>query len=509
MKKLVVSSALMIALMLTLVLSMVALAAPAAQDAPPADDTGDAGLAGVYVSAVYPAADASGLVQVLELYENQNAQLLSFYLGKEAPIVEQGTWASDGGATVVLTLTGQVDQPYDTPSVTTYTVDGDRLVDGNFMLAKLPQVTPADMESGDVPLLPDEPPTSADPSGVYVSSVYPAADASGMLQLLALYADNNAQLSSIYVGKDAPIVEFGTWQLTEDGDVELSVTGTIDQAYAEPSVTTYTRGGDALDDGLFVFGKLPEFTPEEMDAMAAAPAADDSAMSGVYVSPVYPAADAPGLITVLALYANKNAEQTSIYLTKGAISEVGTWEFNATDTLTVTLTGAADKTYDAPAVTVYAVDGEALSDGPFVLTMLPEVTPEEMDAMTAPAAETASESGPAVEAAATPVAVYQSDVMPAASSPGRIITLTLNSDNTVVMATDFMNDEPLIIEVGTWEEGADNQFTVSITGTPEEEYSEPDVITFEQQDDQIVAVEYDVTMWGSAGLTLTAVASEE
>ena len=78
MKKLVVSSALMIALMLTLVLSMVALAAPAAQDAPPADDTGDAGLAGVYVSAVYPAADASGLVQVLELYENQNAQLLSF-----------------------------------------------------------------------------------------------------------------------------------------------------------------------------------------------------------------------------------------------------------------------------------------------------------------------------------------------------------------------------------------------------------------------------------------------
>ena len=77
------------------------------------------------------------------------------------------------------------------------------------------------------------------------------------------------------------------------------------------------------------------------------------------------------------------------------------------------------------------------------------------------------------------------------------------------MATDFMNDEPLIIEVGTWEEGADNQFTVSITGTPEEEYSEPDVITFEQQDDQIVAVEYDVTMWGSAGLTLTAVASEE
>ena len=50
---------------------------------------------------------------------------------------------------------------------------------------------------------------------------------------------------------------------------------------------------------------------------------------------------------------------------------------------------------------------------------------------------------------------------------------------------------------------------VSITGTPEEEYAEPDVITFVQQDDQIVAVEYAVTLWGEAGLTLTAVAAGE
>jgi len=89
----------------------------------------------------------------------------------------------------------------------------------------------------------------------------------------------------------------------------------VEQAYAEPSVTTYSRGGDALDDGLFVFNLLPTVTPEDLDATSAAPAATESAVAGVYVSPVYPAADAPGLITVLALYANGNAEQTSINLT--------------------------------------------------------------------------------------------------------------------------------------------------------------------------------------------------
>ncbi len=83
MRKLVVTSALMLALLLTLAISVVAVAAPALQDAPAADSAEGASVAGVYVSAVYPAADASGLVQVLELYENQNAQLLSFYLVKK------------------------------------------------------------------------------------------------------------------------------------------------------------------------------------------------------------------------------------------------------------------------------------------------------------------------------------------------------------------------------------------------------------------------------------------
>lgn len=500
--------ALALAAALSLAFTLAASAAPASQAAvaaaaamPAAAAT--AGLAGVYVSQVSPAADAMGLVQVLELYENQNAQLLSFYLGKEAPIVEQGTWASDDGATVVLTLTGQGDQPYAAPAVTTYTVDGATLATGGVLFDRLPQVTPADLDAGDTPALPDEPPASDDPAGVYVSALYPAADAAGMLQLLTLYADGNAQVSSIYVAKDAPVVEFGAWQLTDAGDVEVSLTGTVDEAYSEPAVTTYLRGGDGLDDGLFVFARLSEVTSAELAALAAAPA--PHAVAGYYVSPAYPAADAPALITVLSLFANQNAQQDSIYVGKATITEQGGWKVDAAGVLTVTLTGTADDTYASPSVAVYVVDGAMLVDGAFVLNKLREVTPAEMDAMTAPAAEPATAITATAAAAVTPVAVYQSDVLPAASSPGRLITLTLNSDNSLTMVADYLNGEAPITQAGAWAEGDDGRLTVTLTGAPGETDAKPEVIVFAQEDGQLVAVEYDLAMWGEEGLTLAAV----
>ena len=478
MKRQSVFAALLAAIVLTLVVAVVALAAPA---------TGDP--SGVYVSNVYPAADASGLVTVLALYPNNNAQEYSYYLGKDAPVVEVGTWESTGDA-VTLTLTGTPEKAYDKPSVTVYQRDGDALVDGLFVLNKLTEVTPAEMDAGTVAAPSDVAPTSEDPSGTYVSNVYPAADASGMLQVLSMFDNNVAQMSSIYLGKDAPIDEIGTWKLTKDGAVAVTLTGTAEKKYSKPAVTTYTRSGDALVDGVFVLNLLDTITPEEMNAMVAAQGTDPS---GTYVSSVYPAADGPGLITVLALFPNNNAEQTSIYLTKGAIGEIGTWELGAGNALTVTLTGTPDKKYEKPATSVYKLDGETLTDGPFVLNKLHEITPAEMDAMTAPEPTVTLE----------PVAFFQSDVMLAADSPGRVISLTVYSDGTIAMSTDFMNDEPPIEEVGTWEIGADDRLTISITGAPDGEYAKPDVIIFEKQDDQIVAVEYDKAMWGSEGLTLT------
>jgi uncharacterized lipoprotein NlpE involved in copper resistance len=40
--------------------------------------------------------------------------------------------------------------------------------------------------------------------------------------------------------------------------------------------------------------------------------------------------------------------------------------------------------------------------------------------------------------------------LPAADTPGRMIMLSLNGDNTASMSVDFMNNQPLVVENGSW-----------------------------------------------------------
>ena len=453
-----------------------ALAAPAAQEA--AADTTQ-----VWMSDVYPAADAPGMLQMVALYPNNAAEVVSIYLTKGA-IVETGTWEAGDDGAITVTLTGNSEREYDEPVTMSFTSEDGMLSDGVFSYHLLDEVTPEEMDamtSGEGEAAAAEGTEThemGDIGRVWVSNVYPAADASGLVTVLALYDNGNMEQTSIYLGKGAT-TEVGTWEEDADGAVAVTITGTTDKEYDEPQSTTYQHMGDTLVDGAFVLTLWPEVTPDDMAA-----ATDPS---GTYATNVYPAADAPGYIAVLALYANNNAEQTSIYLTKGAVSEVGIWAEEIDGSITVTMTGTLEKEYDEPASVTYLRDGDLLVDGPFVFFKLDEITPEMMDALTAPAVS----------------ATYKSDTLPAADSPGRVITVTLFDDASVTMSTDFLNDQPPIEEVGTWEENADGTLTVSITGTPEGEYDQPDVITFEKDGDQIVAVEYDESMWGSEGLTLT------
>jgi uncharacterized lipoprotein NlpE involved in copper resistance len=40
--------------------------------------------------------------------------------------------------------------------------------------------------------------------------------------------------------------------------------------------------------------------------------------------------------------------------------------------------------------------------------------------------------------------------LPSADSPGRTITLALNADNTATMSVDMMNNQPAMVENGSW-----------------------------------------------------------
>lgn len=92
--------------------------------------------------------------------------------------------------------------------------------------------------------------------------------------------------------------------------------------------------------------------------------------------------------------------------------------------------------------------------------------------------------------------------MPAASSPGRVIYLTLSADRRVVMRADYLNDQPVVEASGTWEPGPKATVVVTLTGRADRTYEKPPVLTFAREEDALIAVGYDRRMWGDAGLTL-------
>ena len=383
--------------------------APAAQSAQ-ADD-----VSGTYVSNVYPAASAPGLVMLMSLYPNNNAEVVNFYFSN-APITETGTWELSDGK-VVVTLTENDNGKYDTPSKETFDVQGDMLVSGAFEFQKLGVVTPEELEaasseaaatapvSGSEEVTATEETTATEDTtataestgevtdtaavtgteemtdttaasggayAVFVTDVYPAADASGMVQLMVLYPNMNMEQLTVYLGKDN-IHEVGTWSDANPGDVDVTVTGPFDgKEYDTPVTTTYTRDGDILSDGVFSFSPLPIVTPADMEAM--------TNPAGTYVSKLYPAADASGMMIILSLFDNNNAEQVTYYVAKDTITEQGTWKQNDDGTITVSITGSGDQTYAKPMDTTYTRSGDLLSDGTFELTRAEVVTPEQLAA---------------------------------------------------------------------------------------------------------------------------------
>jgi uncharacterized membrane protein/heat shock protein HslJ len=90
--------------------------------------------------------------------------------------------------------------------------------------------------------------------------------------------------------------------------------------------------------------------------------------------------------------------------------------------------------------------------------------------------------------------------LPAADSPGRVITLTLEEDKSVRMSHDYLNNKPPIVQTGTWESHRDGFVTVWLTKQDGRPISES--IIFKVQGQVLEAVGYDKNLFGSEGLTL-------
>jgi hypothetical protein len=95
-------------------------------------------------------------------------------------------------------------------------------------------------------------------------------------------------------------------------------------------------------------------------------------------------------------------------------------------------------------------------------------------------------------------------VLPAADSPGRVMTLTLYPGGTVRWVTDYGKGTP-ILELGRWEANPDGTVTVRIHGQEGREYEQTVAIVFRLDGNRLVSTQWDKGLYGTAGVRFTRV----
>ncbi|MCB9078395.1 MAG: YbaY family lipoprotein [Anaerolineaceae bacterium] len=300
-------------------------------------------------------------------------------------------------------------------------------------------------------------------AGIYTASL-PAADTPGRDMTLTLDANGAAARTIDYLNGKAPIEENGAWQDNGDGTATVTLTGR--PGLESPDVITYRLTGDtltAIDYDLEVYGAEGLSLQKQTEAVSTADTTED--VVGIYKT-MLPGASSPGLDSTLYVNAGRSARLVSDYLNdEPPIDETGYWEI-VDEQVVVTLTGQVDRAYDTPVVTTYEVDAGALVEvevqaipGAYVPRYLPfdalAAGREPVPYDAAAAQEEISESGYA--------GTYKG-FLPAATCCGRDITLTLSPDGPAFIATNFLNGDPPIKDVGTWVEAGDGRIDITWDG---------------------------------------------
>ena len=337
--------------------------------------------------------------------------------------------------------------------------------------------------------------------GIYYSEPVTLPDGSEVDFSLFLSEDGSAGFITSLTDQSDSYNEYGNWEVTDDGLVSVTLTGDDEAEYDEPYTTTFSQDGDTLttvdfdaeyfgEDG---FSVTLAMTEEELMAVEA-----DAAVAGVggmYTSEAVIAED--GSVGVALLYlAEDGTAQGNINYFDGVTPpdvQLGSWTDNEDGTITlllesmlqVTADDAEPVDMDEPIERVYEVgdEGELIGEN---LTLYP----------LAYADLAGADGGEDVDYVS-----FSSEELTSADTPGLIISFTFYEDGSFESSSDYMNDKSAVMEYGTWEEDADGNAAVTITGDDNGDYEQPLIFTVVSQDDgSILAVNEDV--FGADGLVL-------
>jgi uncharacterized lipoprotein NlpE involved in copper resistance len=342
-------------------------------------------------------------------------------------------------------------------------------------------------------------------AGIYYSEPFTLPDGSEVDFTLFLASDGGAGfVTSLTDGSDS-LTEYGYWESPEAGSVGVTLTGDDDGDYETPDLIIFEQDGDTLNAlefntdffGEESFSVTLAITEEEMAGVEADAAG--ASVGGMYASDAIIAEDGSVGVALLFLAEDGTAQGNINYFDGITPPDVqlGAWTDNEDGTITLLLDnmlqlsadGAEPVEMDEPVERVYEIggDGELVGEA-ITLYPLTNVMLGEADATTL---------------------LFVSELLPSADTPGRVVSLALAEDGGAAMATDYLNDEEPVLELGVWEDNGDDTLTVTLTSSEDAAYDEPVVIVFAYTADSVTAIDYDTALYGEEGLTLTLVPDEE
>lgn len=112
---------------------------------------------------------------------------------------------------------------------------------------------------------------------------------------------------------------------------------------------------------------------------------------------------------------------------------------------------------------------------------------------------------PSAQATATPAAQTSDQtyvtLLPSASDATRLVMVVLKADGAVNLITDPIGENPAVTQVGTWKASGDT-VTATITGDGTKTLDKPLTLVFKREGENLVATEFDKTIFGDKAFTL-------
>ena len=169
--------------------------------------------AGAYVSDLLPTADAPGRFLVALFYPDGNAQISTYTLNGDLPVIEIGSWASNPDESFTVTMTGTPEADYDAPVTVDFSFgEGGVLHQDDIVFHPLPLADTLDVVFPSV-------------VATFTSDTLPAADSLGRVITLTLYDDGTVEMATDFLNGTDPIVEIGGWAIDDTDNLTVTLTG--------------------------------------------------------------------------------------------------------------------------------------------------------------------------------------------------------------------------------------------------------------------------------------------